>query len=157
MAHEAAVAAAEAAAFGGTGFDAPISRVELQRAFDSLIAQEWWSACFAGAPPSLTLVTPPARTLTSTARRREGSFEIRVADGQLSRATLAHELAHVLAGLGTRHDALFRRAYVDVASVVGDVVTGEWLAAAFDEVALALAWRRWPAPWTARGPGFLLR
>lgn len=157
MAHEVAVAAAESAAFDATGFDAPIARAELQAAFTAATGLGWWSECFAGAPPRLQLITPPARTLTSTARQGDGGFEIRIADGQLTRSTLAHELAHVLAGLAAQHDPLFRRAYVDVATVVGEAQTGEWLLAAFDAFALTVAERRWPPPWSARGAGFVIR
>lgn len=157
VAHEVAVAAAESAAFEATEFDALITRAELQRAFDAATGSEWWVACFAGSPPALRLVTPPARTQTSTARRREGGFEIRVAAGQLNRSTLAHELAHVLAGIDAAHGPLFRRAFVDVATMVGDTLIGEWLGAAFAGFDLAVADRRWPAPWSASGPGFVLR
>lgn len=157
MAHQVAVAAAESAAFEATAFDAPIDRARLAAEFAGLIAGPWWHQCFAGSPPVVSLVTPPVRTQTSTARSVGGGFEIRVADGQLSLSTLAHELGHVLAGLSAQHDPLFRAAYADAAAAMAGTELGDWLREAFAGFGLPVAERRWPPPFAVSGGGFVVR
>lgn len=156
MAHELAVAAAEDSAFSGTTIERLVDRAELTARLDAVREGTWWRSCFA-APPVIRLVVPPERTITSTVRSRHDGFELRIADSQRTLSTVAHELAHLLAGLEAAHDARFRAAYVDTATVIAGIAAGEWLAAAFDAAGLDVARRSWPAPFSAEGAGFVVR
>ena len=135
------VYAAELAAFAGTGFEVSVALDRLVVLAHRLFATPWW--------PCGTTVIRAARTdaRSSTTRWGGGSAPvIRLAEPQLTMATLAHELAHVLAGSGHGHDATFRRAHLDVVGeLLGDVQM-EWLAEAYRLHGLGIGARTWPAP-----------
>ena len=110
----AAVSAAEDMAFGGTGLDLALDRAGVDRALAAITGGPWWSSC----GPSVTLASPRGGTRSSSARARHDHVEITFAEGQLTVTTVAHELAHALAGVGHGHDAMFRAAFVDVIAVL---------------------------------------
>ena len=90
------------------------------------------------------------------ARGVSDRVEIQLTDGQLSVATVAHELAHALAGLEHGHDDAFRAAYVDVASALAGVAPAAALAEAFAAMGIAAGDRRWPSPHRVAGDGFVV-
>lgn len=150
-----AVAAVETAHFGGTDWDDDVPLPELVAAAAIVTAGEWWRAV--GAP---AVVVEPARSSarSSSARGRAGTILIRLAVGQRDRATLAHELAHALAGIDEGHGPVFRAALVDVVDVLGGgAVEAGALARRFVADGLHLAPRRWVAPWRWSGDGFVIR
>ncbi|MBT7430245.1 MAG: hypothetical protein HN783_10580 [Ilumatobacter sp.] len=79
-------------------------------------------------------------------------------------ATAAHELAHALAGAGRGHDAVYRRAYLDVVRVITNLDTTDrrhdihvsQLADAFARAGLRVGERAWQAPPDAIGSAFAL-
>jgi hypothetical protein len=153
----AAVAAAEAAAFGGTAAEQATDRAALSARLGAVVAGPWWQAC----GPAVSVVTPRRSTRSSTARAAFAvsgdatePVEIRLADGQLTEATVAHELAHALAGVGHGHDERFRAAHVDVAGVMFGATAAAALYAAYRAFELAVGIRQWPAPWRADGETF---
>jgi hypothetical protein len=146
------VAAAEEIAFGGTVADAPLVRRALEQRLEALTAGPWWRCC----GPVVTVSTPRGGARSSSARDRPGHVDIRLADEQLTLATVAHELAHALAGVDRGHDAVFRAAFVDVASVLAGAEAAVALADAFVAMGAALAPRRWPTPYWAVGDGFVV-
>jgi len=114
-ADRARVYAAEQAAFEGTLAEEPLSGAELSALVDAVIASAPWRA--AGLPrPELR----PARrdAARSSATCDAGRWVVRVAAGQATATTVAHELAHVAAGAEHGHGAAFRRAYLDVVGLV---------------------------------------
>jgi hypothetical protein len=82
--------------------------------------------------------------------------EIRLTDDQLTTATVAHELAHALAGVDHGHDESFRAAYVDVVAVLAGTGPATALAEAFAAMGIAGGARRWPPPHRAAGDGFVV-
>jgi len=90
----------------------------------------------------------------STARCGEAGSTIRLATGQLTIATAAHELAHALAGPGAGHSPLFLAAYLDVIVMITNrdgsdrrrMLHAEQLFAALQAARLQVAPRRWPPP-----------
>jgi hypothetical protein len=85
-----------------------------------------------------------------------GPVEIRLADGQRTTATLAHELAHALAGVEAGHDATFRAAHVDVCALLAGGRAAAMLAAAYEVAGVAAGTRRWPTPVRVIGDGFVV-
>ena len=81
------------------------------------------------------------------------TVEIRLADGQLTETTVAHELAHALAGVDRGHDERFRAAHVDVTALLCGAAA-RTLAATYRSFGLAVGDRAWPAPWRADGDTF---
>lgn len=148
-----AVSEAEARAFGGTDAEAILPLAELVQRAAELTTGEWWAE--SGAP-AVTVRPARASARSSRARARPdgAAVVLALADGQLDLATLAHELAHALAGVGHGHDARYRTAAVDVATVLVGLEAGAALAAAFDAFGLDRRARAWPAPWRVDGPGF---
>ena len=146
----AAVYTAEAMAFEGTDLDATVELTELRERVRLVVAQRWW--------PGLHVDVVGARldAGSSCTRQRgsDGVVEIRIAGPQSSLMTAAHELAHALAGVPSGHDAVFRRAYVDVVGVLTTLdstdrrggLHADHLASAFDAAGLQLGQRRWPDP-----------
>lgn len=147
----AAVAAVEDATFGGTELELGLGREELHRRIADVVDGPWWQRC----GPPVTMSTPRRSTRSSTARSRATDcVEIRLADGQLTVATVAHELAHALAGIADGHGERFRAAHVDVVALLGGATAGENLGAAYRSFGLPRAERPWPAPWRAEGDSF---
>jgi len=147
----AAVAAVEEAAFGGTHADEALDRERLHDLVADVVDGPWWQQC----GPAVTVITPRRSTRSSTARSRRGEpVEIRLAEGQLTTATVAHELAHALAGVAAGHGELFRAAHIDVCALLCGVETAAALADAYPAFGLVVADRAWPAPWRADGDTF---
>ena len=141
---------AEAAAFIGTDLETVIGVAAVISLIEEVVSTQWW--------PGPPVVGRPARSdaLSSSARIRCGvdGVTIRVAAGQATRATVAHELAHALAGVSSGHDPIFRKAYLDVVTVLTNVdsrdrrrqLHGDQLRSAFAAFELAVGERRWPPP-----------
>ena len=110
-----AVLAAEEIAFGGTTLDLPVDRVTADRTIAEITAGPWWRSCGV----VVAVQRPRHGTRSSSARHRPDHVEIQLSDEQLTRATVAHELAHALATVARRHDEVFRAAYLDVVAVIG--------------------------------------
>ncbi len=144
----AAVYAAEEAAFAGTDLEVATSLAALRNCAATVSAGGWWP----GPPVEVRAARSDSRT--STTRCSSDAATIRIAGEQATAATLAHELAHALAGSGRGHDALFRVAYLDTVAAVTNVdptdrrhgLHVEQLAAAFAAAGLPVAERRWPPP-----------
>jgi len=148
-----AVGEAEAAAFGGTDAEATQPWAVLVDRATEVTAGAWWSD--AGGPP-VTIGRSRVTARSSCARIRgdDAVVEVSLAVGQLDLATLAHELAHALAGVGHGHGVRFRAAEVDVVAMVVGAEGARSLTEAFDAFGLTLAERPWPAPWRVAGDGF---
>lgn len=149
---KAAVAAVEDAAFGGTDADVKLDRELLHARIVDAVAGPWWQA----SGPPVTVSTPRRSTRSSTARARSGErpVEIRLADSQLTTATVVHELAHALAGVADGHGETFRAAHIDVTALVCGSVVAARLAETYGAFGLAVGGRSWPAPWRADGATF---
>lgn len=142
------VYAAELAAFAGTGFEVSVSLERLVELAERLFVAAWWPC------GSIEVRVARSDARSSTTRWSAGSGPvIRLAEPQMTMATLAHELAHVLAGSGHGHDATFRRAHVDVTRELLGVTQGEWLVEAYRTHGLGIGERRWPTPPSHRAPG----
>lgn len=148
----AAVAAVEDAVFGGTDADLPIGREALHLRIAEVVEGPWWQAC----GPPVTVATPRRSTRSSTARSTlgEAPVEIRLADPQLTTATVAHELGHALAGVADAHGPLFRAAHVDVVALLCGATVARRLAVSYAAFELAVGGRRWSPPWRADGDSF---
>lgn len=147
----AAVAAVEEAAFGGTHADETLDREVLHDLIAAVVNGPWWQQC----GPAVTVITPRRSTRSSTARSRDAEpVEIRLAEGQLTTATVAHELAHALAGVAAAHGELFRSAHIDVCALLCGATAADALAAAYPAFGLSVAARPWSAPWRSDGDTF---
>ena len=151
----AAVHAAEEVAFGGTDVEDERPLAELVAVAATVTAGGWWRR--AGGPP-VHLAAGRANSASSCARAATagGPVDVRLAAGQHTQATIAHELAHALAGVGHGHDATFRAAHIDVCAVVAGGRASAHLAAAYRAFGLPLARRGWPTPVRVAGDGFLV-
>ncbi|MCU0259381.1 MAG: hypothetical protein MUE78_00030 [Ilumatobacteraceae bacterium] len=132
--------AAERAAFEGTSLETVVDLASLRRSADQLTASPWW--------PRGPIPVRAARSDAGSSSARVGpaGVEVRLAAPQQTVATLAHELAHVLAGVEHGHDAVFRRAHVDVVgALVGDE-PAQWLAEAYEAFGLVVGARSWTQP-----------
>ena len=145
-----AVAAAEDMAFGGTDLDDPMTRDELECRVGAVVATEWWR----GTGPSIRVTRPRVSARSSSARACGDGVEVRLTDEQLTLATVAHELAHALAGADHGHDPRFRAAHVDVVALVAGAGAAGSLKAAYNAFELRIGPRRWAAPFRADGDGF---
>lgn len=145
----AAVYAAEIAAFEGTSHESLVPFEQLVSTAAAITDARWW--------PHGPVEVRRARTdAGSSSARQRGSGQpvVRLAEPQMTPATLVHELAHVLAGVPAGHGATFRRAHVDLAGAVFGPTEAMWLRAAYGDVGLPLGDRTWPEPPNpaARGP-----
>lgn len=148
----AAVSAAEDMAFGGTGLDLALDRAGVDRALAAITGGPWWSSC----GPSVTLASPRGGTRSSSARAGHDHVEITFAEGQLTLTTVAHELAHALAGIGHGHDSMFRAAFVDVIAVLAGPDAAVDVTGSFRAMGIDPGVRTWPAPYWACGDGFVV-
>ncbi|MFV0308677.1 MAG: hypothetical protein ACK5OX_13145 [Desertimonas sp.] len=151
-----ALGEAEERAFGGTGAERPRSLVDLAERSAAVTTGEWWRQ--AGGP-IVTIGGARSSARSSGARAVSGGgagrhVEVALAVGQHDLATLAHELAHALAGVDHGHDALFLAALVDLTSVLIGSAGAEALSEALAHFALRPTARGWPRPWCAEGVGF---
>ncbi len=144
--------AAEEAAFAGTDLEACVPLDDLVGLARLVTTGRWW-------PGPAVEVRPARRDAGSSSTRcRGGESIIRIAAEQSTRATLAHELAHALAGIEQGHGARFRAAYLDAVEVVTNAEFTdrrlgrhvEQLAVAFAAAGLAVGRRDWPAPGAGR-------
>lgn len=144
----AAVYAAEVAAFEGTAYEALTDFESLAALARTICEAEWWPH------GSIEVVQARADAESSSANQRAGQRPVvRLAAPQMTPATLAHEFAHVLAGVGSGHGPLFRRAHVDLAGYLfGDVEAG-WLLDAYADMGLRPGARAWPQPPVRFGTG----
>lgn len=147
-----AVYAAEDAALGGTDLDEERPLPDLVAIAAALTTGPWWREV--GGP---RVVVAAARPNARSSAARAGSgrvVRITLAGGQRTVATLAHELAHALAGVPHGHDATFRAAHVDVVALLAGSAAGEALAAAYGRLGVPAGRRSWAAPFRAVGDGF---
>ncbi len=153
------VYAAEAAAFDGTDLEAVVPFDVVAQAIESVVSGEWW--------PGPPVEVRPARrdAASSSARGVEGGIAvIRLAAGQTTIATAAHELAHALAGPAAGHSPTFLAAYLDVVAVITNLDSRDrrhrlhvdQLRASFDAARLAVGARGWPAPPPSTGSAIAL-
>ncbi len=149
-----AVYAAEEAAFGGTMLAEPRPFLELRLRAEAVVTGVWWQR--AGGPPT-EVVAARASAQASSARSTDPARAVvRLAGGQLDEATLAHELAHVLAGVDHGHDERFRAATVDVIALLAGSDPAEALAASYRAFGLVIGARTWPPPVRAEGDSFVI-
>jgi hypothetical protein len=140
-----AVYAAEIAAFEGTCHETLVDFESLVALARTVTQSGWW-------PCGEIAIVRARRDAGSSSTRQRGGGDpvVRLAAPQMTAATLLHELAHVLAGLGSGHGGRFRRAHVDlVGDTLGDAEAG-WLLDAYAAMGLEPGPRTWPAP-PARG------
>lgn len=154
-----AVAAAELAAFDGTDLEQPLPYDAIAAHIERVVAHPWWP----GGPVRVERARADAGSSTTRCAGdgRAGSPDVRIrlARPQWTLATAAHELAHVLAGVARGHDALFRRAYLDVVAVLTNLDTADrrhdlhvaQLADAFTAARLPVGERHWSAPPASMG------
>lgn len=148
-----AVYAAELAAFDGTDLESPVAFDVLAAVVEAVVTGEWW-------PGPAVSVRAARRDAGSSSTRCFGEdrsarrSEIRLASGQLTIATGAHELAHALAGSEAGHGPIFRIAYLDVVAVITNLdsrdrrhdLHSRQLSTAFTAARLVLGSRQWPPP-----------
>ena len=136
-----AVYAAEIAAFEGTCHETLVEFESLVRLARTVLESAWW-------PCGEIAVVRARRDAGSSSTRQRGSGDpvVRLAAPQMTAATLLHELAHVLAGVGSGHGGRFRRAHADlVGYALGDLEAG-WLLDAYSAMGLGPGTRTWPVP-----------
>jgi hypothetical protein len=137
----AAVYAAEIAAFEGTSHEALAPFDELVALARAITDAKWWPH------GDIAVVRARADSETSSARQRgDARPTVRLAAPQMTAATLVHEFAHVLAGVGLGHGPAFRRAHVDLAGYALGDTEGGWLLDAYAAMQLAPGQRTWPKP-----------
>ena len=148
-----AVYAAEEMAFGGTDAEDIRPIADLAAVARTVTTGEWWRA--AGGPPVRVVLARPG-TGSSSARSSRGgaSVDVRLAAPQATIATLAHELAHALAGVAHGHDGVFRRAHVDVGAVLVGGAAATHLTSSYEALRVPPAARRWRSPVRVVGDGF---
>lgn len=150
-----ALYAAELAAFDGTDLERVRPFAEIEALTASVVGDAWWTA----PPPTIRRARADAgSSSTRCVAAGDGSGEtdvvIRLAEPQCTIATAAHELAHALAGVRRGHDAVFRRAFLDVVASITNVDTidrrgtihVDQLAEAFRKAGLDVAERQWNDP-----------
>ena len=162
----AAVYACEIAAFDGTDLEELRPHDSIAALIERVVSAPWWAgprvrveAARRGTGSSGT--HGPISTQT---RAGDTPVTIRLAASQATIATAAHELAHALAGVGHGHDALYRRAYLDVITVITNLDVGdrrgdlhaEHLAAEFAAAGLPVAARGWTSPGDSSGRAIAL-
>ncbi len=143
------VYAAEIAAFEGTSYETLVSLAQLQQLARQVCGWPWWPR------GEVAVVAARSDASSSSTRQRGGSAPVvRLAAPQMTPATVVHELAHVLAGVGAGHSGLFRVAYVDIVAAAFGVAPASWLRDEFVAAGLSLGARQWPDPGAGGGlPG----
>jgi hypothetical protein len=140
---------AEVAAFDGTDLESLRTFDEMSSVVAAVVDGPWWPG------GRVRVVAARRDAVSSSARERvdEGT-EIRVAAGQTTIATVAHELAHALAGPAAGHSGVFLAAYLDVVAVVTNLDSHDrrhrlhvdQLRDAFAAADLVVGERTWPPP-----------
>ena len=136
-----AVYAAEIAAFDGTSYEVVAPIGQLIDLATTITAADWW--------PRGPIPVVPARADASSSSTRQRGHDrpvVRLAAPQMTPATLLHELAHVLAGVGLGHRSVFRRAHVDLVGYGFGQAEAGWLGDAYRSMDLVLGARAWSAP-----------
>jgi hypothetical protein len=137
----AAVYAAEIAAFEGTSYETLVAFDQLTALAQLITSAGWWPR---GEVP---VVRARSDSGTSSASQRGAHRPtVRLAAPQMTPATLIHELAHVLAGVGSGHGPVFRRAHVDLAGYAFGDTEAAWLLDAYAAMQLAPGQRAWAQP-----------
>lgn len=144
----AAVYAAEIAAFEGTSYETVAPFDELVAMSQVITGAGWW-------PRGEIEVVQARSDAGSSSARQQGSGPpvVRLAAPQMTRATVAHEFAHVLAGVEAGHDGSFRRAHVDLVGFLFGDEEANWLIDAYAAMSLAPGARAWPTPPITRPAG----
>lgn len=143
-----AVYAAEIAAFEGTSFESVTQFTDVLAIASLITAAPWW--------PHGPIEVVPARAdaESSSTRQRVGGLPVvRLAAPQMTPATVIHEMAHVLAGVGHGHDAVFRRAHVDLTGYCLGDEPASWLLQGYAAMGLEPGTRTWSAPPIRREAG----
>ena len=143
-----AVYAAEIAAFEGTTYETLAPFTELLAVADLIADAPWWPH----GPIEVVRARADASS-SSTRQRSGGPPTVRLAAPQMTAATLVHEFAHVLAGVGHGHDPVFRRAHVDLVGFSLSHEAAEWLLEGYAAMGLRPGDRAWPAPPLRRAAG----
>ena len=137
--HRQAVYDAEDVAFGGTAYDEPLPFADAAELVGAFCATGRWAAL--GLP--VPAVAPTRADSSRSYAECDGDAVLHLAPAGCTVATIAHELAHLLAHrLGRSddpaHGLAFRRADVDLAGALMGTVAAERLAAAFAGAGLDL-------------------
>jgi hypothetical protein len=145
------VYAAELSAFDGTDLEQVVGYAAIERVVRSVVDGDWW--------PGRVVVVKAARSNAQSSVTRctvddDSSAAVSIAEPQATVATAAHELAHALAGVEHGHNALFRRAHLDVVQAMTNRSRVEGRGAlhvtqlqrAYEAARLEVADRQWPAP-----------
>jgi hypothetical protein len=147
-----AVYAAELDAFDGTDLETVVGFDDIVGICAQVTRGPWWPG------PTIELRRARADSGSSSARcvptAGGAHMVVRIAASQTTRATIAHELAHALAGVEAGHGPRFRRALLDVVLVLTNASSTDrrarlhhdQLAKSFEVFGLPVAERRWPAP-----------
>ena len=106
-----------------------------------ICASLWWPA----GDIDVERARSDARSSTKRAGD-DGRARIRIAATQCTPLTLAHEVAHVLAGVDAGHGPRYRRAELDVVFAMFGSAETQWLLDAFEAMNLEVAERSWPSP-----------
>jgi len=143
-----ALYAVEHLVFAETLFSEPIGPAGVLDLAGLVGGSDWWRAN--GVPFE---VVPTRREAQHSSAQAESSGDtrgqIRLSVHQEDAATLAHELAHLLAahhGIGPAHGPLFVAAEIDVVAVVCGTIVADRLAHALADAGLPAASRAWEAP-----------
>lgn len=142
------VYAVEELVFGETLFAEPIGEGGVLDLAAAIAVDPWWVEC------GVAFKVVPARRESNHSLARMGPSNddvahIRLTVHQQDAATLAHELAHLLAhvhGADVAHGALFRAAEIDLVTLVCGPAASRRLERAFAGDGLDAAPRRWDAP-----------
>ena len=150
------VYAAELAAFDGTDLEAVVGIDAVAEAVRSVARADWWPH----GDIAVREMRADARSSVTRCSSDDGSVvDIGIARPQATIATGAHELAHALAGVAHGHDAVFRRAHLDVVQAITNLdrlrgrgaVHVEQLVHAYAAAGLVVGERTWTPPPTSGG------
>ena len=142
------VYAAEIAAFEGTSYEVVTPLEQLIELAVLITDADWWRR-----GPIRVVAARSDASSSSTRQRGDGKPVVRLAAPQMTPATLVHEFAHVLAGVGSGHSGVFRHAHVDLVGYTFGETEANWLLDAYRSMDLALGERAWPVPPVRRGSG----
>ena len=158
-----AVYAAELAAFDGLDLETPLDFEVVAARMSAVVNGDWWP----GMPVVVRRARVDARSSSTRCVVEPTAGEeavVRLAQAQLTFATAAHELAHVLAGVEIGHGRVFRRAYLDLIAVITNIDSTDrrrdlhvdQLADAFAAAGLEVGERAWPLPPASQTGAFAL-
>ena len=147
-----AVYAAERAAFDGTDLEAVRPLTDVRSLATAVVRGAWWP----GPPVDVRAARSDALSSSASSASADSGdvVVVRIAASQCTVATIAHELAHALAGVDAGHGGVYRRAVLDVVEVLTNIDTTDrrgtlhagQLSAAFSSAGLDVGERRWSAP-----------